>query len=270
MRSLSMRHPALTGGLAVLSIVTAFLFGAGTTVPAVMLQDDELPITKLYPLNEGDTLTYMLPNGRKLIWGAAKDEFGIGEQTTVCGLKAHLSQPSFRALQQQRVVTSSGPKVSIYSFTIDGYQVERAEDLAASSCLPVIIRVCKADKATDLDHAEARDLFDKQAAPASTQPLRVPIGTVHHLLNEQVSFPVRLLAIDGDVCFQVSGNLAASTEAERRKVLAKMMDIVVERYDRIDRIRQFSLEVMEKDTATHRYQVRKNDTGQWSIHKVAP
>lgn len=232
----------------------------------VILQEADLPVQKLYLLNKGDTVIYTLPSGRDVVW-QAKGEPTVGEQATASGLKAHFQAPPFDELKDYGVSTSGRHEISIYSCDVDGYRVARAEDLRAEHCLPVAILVRQAGTGGKMDHAALRFLFNEIPAPSGPLP-RVPIGTVHHLLNEKFGFPVRLILITDDICFQVSGGVFRKTEPERETVLRLMMDYVVEHYEDIDRINQFAFETISGDETVFRYEAHKGQEGQWTLRKL--
>ena len=260
--------------LATLLLIVTITGGCKDTTPDdnssnpnfVILKESDLPAKKLYLLNQGDVVEYVLPSGRHLRWEAEVERFAICEQTTACGLKAHTQQPALNMLNDYGVSTSGRHGISIYRFEIDGYRVERAEDLLATHCLPVAIRVFPVGKEKDLDHEAVRAFFTKNVTVAS-QPLRVPISTVHHGLNQISPFPVRLVAFNNEICFQVSGDVFRMKEVERRVRLATLMNYVVERLKGIDRISSFSIEVLKGDEVACHYDARKNLKMVWALHK---
>jgi len=229
----------------------------------VSLKDSDLPSQRLHLLHKGDLVEYVLPSGRRLIWKAERDAFGA-EQATACGLKAHTQEPAFDELRDYSVSTSTREKISIYIFVIDGYQIERAEDLTASHGLPIIIRI---SPLTNIDHEAARAFFTAHVTAATSQPLRVPISTVHHELLQTLSFPVRLVVRNEQISFQVSGEVAYMPEKERKAKVSLLMDHVVKRYEGIDRISSFSVDVLKDNGTAFRYQARKNSQGQWALRK---
>lgn len=266
--------------LVALLLVMATMGGCKNTKPnpnRVALKESDLPAQQLHLLNKGDVVEYVLPTGRHLSWEVESDVFGCAEQTTACGLKAHTQQPPFEELKDYEVCTCTGDKISIYSFSVDGYRVELAEDLKASHCLPVIIRVFPVGKEKDMDHEVARAFFAEHVAATTSQPLRVPISTVHHGLNQEFpfpvrlvvinNFPVRLVGINNEIAFQVSGDVFGVTEEERQAKLVSVMNYVVDRYEGIDRISSFSIDVLKGDDTAFRYEARKDHQKNWALHK---
>lgn len=252
--------------LASVALGSALLCGCAHKV---VLREVDLPLQNLHLLNKGDTVVYVLPNGRRLSWETESDTLFSTEQTTACGLKAHLRRPAFEKLSNYGVVTAAGREVSIYSFNIDGYQVDRAEDLNANHCLPVIIRVSKIGGEREMDHEAARAFFNKHVAATAGQPLRVPISTILHGLLQRFPFPVRLVVMNDDITFDLSGDVFRVTEEERADTLSLVMAYVVERYEGIKRISRFSIQVMRDDEVAFRYEARKDPKGDWSLHKLA-
>ena len=229
--------------------------GASTEIH---LTESDLPTQRLYFLSNGHAIVYVLPSGRKLIWRAAKEEFRSGEQTTACGLKAHIQVPAIEQLQHYGVSTSTTQNVSIYSFDIDGYQVDRVEDLTATQCLPVVIRVCKLRHGETGSQANAPPFFDADPPPASGPAPRVPLTTVHHALNQKFDFPIRLVSINGDISFEVSGDLADATEEKRVSTAEAIEKYVVDHYDGIDRTRQFSIVILKGEAPVMHYVASKD------------
>lgn len=266
------KYIVICGILAVLAcivvgvaLVVVFSVGRDRTIEAnhVTLKEGDLPAQRLHLLNEGDTLTYVLPNGRRLSWRAEGD-LGLGIQTTACGLQAHSSQPDFEELQDYVVCTST--RVKIYRFSIDRYRVERAEDRKATHCLPVIIRVSDLANYTEMSDETARALFAERV-PAATGPAsRVSIHTVHSELRRKFVFPVRLVIIDDGIRFQVSGYVFKAKEEDGQSEVTSLMNHVVERYEGVDRIDKFAIDVLKDNETAFRYTARKNEQGRWELH----
>ncbi len=265
---------ALACFLVLAAVGTAMSGCADTSVvtqdaSVVTLKDSDLPWQKLYNVSKGDSLNLTLPDGQQIRWLVQSDSlFGASEQTTACGLRFDVKEPAFALLKRYGVSTSTGQSVSIYSFDLGDYHVDRAVDLRCDYALIMAIRVEKADARKGIEHAEARALFNKETRPGSAKQLRVPIATVHHGLNEKFAVPVRLVLTNTNICFQVSGNAHEKTEQERVQLLTSMMDYVVERYEGIDRTDKLSFDVLSQDDIVLQYKARRDDSGAWKLHKM--
>lgn len=255
------------------ALAVALLAGLGAckrSAPnAVRLTDADLPYQKLYALQKGGVIRFELPNGRRVVYGVEDDEFGAGEQTTSCGLKTRCWEPAFDQLKNSCVSTSTRQSISIYSYDLDGYHVEVAEDLKATHNLPVVVRVSTA-AAAPLTHEQLRALFDNKPPKEEGPPLRVPISTVHHELNQKFDFPVRLLVMNGEFTFDVGGDVHALKEEEQVAKLTPLMECVVQRYQDIDQISRFAIDVMKNDSAVATYVARRSADGHWELQKQKP
>jgi hypothetical protein len=215
----------------------------------LILDAQKLPLQQVSFLSKGNVVVCHLPHGQDLVWTTTADDFDSTEQTTFSGLKAFLTRPDISEVMDSGVTTDSQEAVSIYSFDVDGFHVDHAEDLHNSYGLPVITRISRAGTHGELSPQEARVIFDKEIKPTTGPALRLPIETIHYLLNQQMDYPIRLLVIggaitDGTITFQVSGDIWKSDELLRRKTAESIMTFVVGRYDGIDRINQFSVEIL--------------------------
>lgn len=228
------------------------------------LEESGLPIEAIHHLTKGDKIEYILPNGRQLLWLARADS-GFAEQTTSSGIKAYVVEPDFDELKNSSVTTSTRKEISIYRFDIDGFRVERAEDLSATHSLPVLIRIARANVLESLDHAVVRKIFDEQTNAVAGVPPRVPIGTVRKALREKFSFPIRIIMINNNLQLDISGDLHAEPELVRESTLREIMNHVIERWEQIDSADQFALVVMKNQQAAFKYNAEKDENGEWSL-----
>jgi hypothetical protein len=251
-----------------LAILAGFSVACAPAAPpnSIRLTKADLPYQRLHILKKGDVVSYILPNGRRLVYGVRSDSSFSAEQTTSSGLKMDRQDPTFEQLKNGGVCTSTGEFISIYYFDLDEYHVEVAEDLKATHNLPVIFRV-SAGSTNQLSHEELRVLFDRDVPKESGPPLRVPIGTVHHQFNKISDFSVRLIVMNDRFEFDISDNVYALQEEERVAKLASLMNYVVQRYDSIDHISSFAMNILKDDALVCRYEAIKDGHGHWDLRK---
>jgi len=229
----------------------------------VVLKETDLPLQKLFLLKRGDRIVFTLPSGLRLVWDTKRD-MAIAEQATRSGLKAHSSEPDFDKLKNYGVSTSGNYNVSIYRFDVDGYQVERAEDLRAEHFLPAIIRITKSG-AGEMEAEAARALFDKDVPVVKGPPPRVPIGTVHDGLKTKFDLPFRLVVIDDQFSFDVFGNVADLDETARVKLLSEAMQYIVDRYEGIGHTSSFTFNLYKDDKAAFSYDAKRDQKEHWVL-----
>lgn len=232
------------------------------------IREADLPVTALYHLHKGDKVVYRLPNGRRLFWLTESDSGDAGEQVTNSGLKAWLQEPEFDAMKDYGVSSSDATDTSIYSGEIDGYTVERAEDLAATHSLPVIIRVSKAGTMSELSGEEARAQFDARAEPAVGARPRVPIMTVQKELRQMYPFTVGFVTAteqNGRIDLEVDlyREPSQAPGAERDSQLRAILDYVVARWDKVDQADQIAL--CERDRSPSWNVAKKDASGKWVL-----
>lgn len=231
--------------------------------------DGDIPVERVYLLQKNDVVQFSLPNGESIKWIAASDTFGSAEQTTSSGLKAHSITPLLDSWHNYGVSTSSQHGVSIYAGVLDGYRVERAEDLRSNHALPIIIRISRSNSSAELEHATARATFDRQNANSSSSPpMRVPVGTVHHGLKKAFGIPIRLAVVDGQIEFDIFGDLDQASEAARLSKLTQMMSYVDSTLEGIDKIDQLSFNIMRDDRPLHRYDASRDAANIWTVTRT--
>jgi hypothetical protein len=265
-------HPASRTRTPILEIfaiaLVPFLSGCrgGCRPTPVEITKAQIPFQNLNVLNKGDTFSYRLPNGREVVYDVRSETLPFCEQTTSSGLKTWRVEPPLEQVAMDHVCTSGADQISVYSMVVDGYRVEVAEDLKETRNLPVIVRVC--DQNADEPSFEAlRALFDQNAATQTGPPLRVPMGTINHELNQRSDFSTRLAIIDDSIEFDVSDHVHALTEEERLAKLQTIVDCVVQRYEGIDGLTSFSINVLKSDEIVFQYVAQKDAYGQWHLVK---
>ena len=96
--------------------------------------------------------------------------------------------------------------------------------------------------------------------------LRVPMTTVHHGLIQQFNLPVRLVSVGRTVSFDVS-DISDLDEANRLATISAMERYVVEHYDGIADLTQFSFSILKNDRRVMHYSAIKDTSGTWTVRK---
>lgn len=260
-----MRHRSQSFILLLCILAIYGIWGCNKKFEEINLRESDMPWQTLCVLTEGDAVAITLPDSRQIRWVAERDALSLGrEQAAACGLKMCLQEPVSMQLKNYKVESSQKYDVSVYTFVVGGYRVDRAVDLRAESSLPVIIAIFRTGEGF-LDHSTARGTFDNIGLSQLKELHRVPIGVVHRGLMRELSLPIKLLVSPDSICFKVSGDVWALGEADRLALVRTLMDYVIKRYDRIEEVEVLHFELLKEENVMFRYEVSRDEAKNWQL-----
>jgi hypothetical protein len=211
----------------------------------------------------GSEISYLLPNGRTLVWRIKRDKYNVGADRTMNGLTAEIERPKLSDLSNYSVTTYTTSSVSATEFDLDQYHIACVKDLSAARDASLVIRISAIDRVSDreIDPKRMRAVFGDSEVDDSKLSRDMTLSAVQDVIVQRFHCPVRAEMSGSILQLDLPDRWRDQSSQQRESDLGAIVTFVAGHLRQIESMTEIRLNVFRTGNAPQSYVAKKGADG---------